>query len=146
MLTFFILPAVRLLFQRSDTAVRLQAFAATSMADNPAVKDYHGERLKRWASLWFGLSIEPHSHTTLLGLFRVQKLPRLNGISTVVPETLDLAFKLRRTGLRVEVLCLNNLNFKFFSYIPLHSQKLHLPPDLGDTVSRGDDTATSAGV
>lgn len=41
--------------------------------------------------------------SSLAGLFRVCKLPRLNGLTTVVPETLDLAFKLRRTGFRIEV-------------------------------------------
>jgi len=50
------------------------------------------------------------------GLFRLSKLPHLNSLSAFQPETLDLAFFLKRKRLVVE--------------------QLHLPPDLGE----GDDT------
>lgn len=50
------------------------------------------------------------------GLFRLSKLPHLNSLNAFQPETLDLAFFLKRKRLVVE--------------------QLHLPPDLGE----GDDT------
>lgn len=50
------------------------------------------------------------------GLFRLSKLPCLNSLSSFQPETLDLAFYLKRKRLVVE--------------------QLHLPPDLGEN----DDT------
>jgi len=50
------------------------------------------------------------------GLFRLSKLPHLNSLSAFQPETLDLAFFLKRKRLVVE--------------------QLHLPPDLGE----GDDS------
>jgi elongator complex protein 4 len=50
------------------------------------------------------------------GLFRLSKLPCLNSLSSFQPETLDLAFYLKRKRLVVE--------------------QLHLPPDLGE----GDET------
>lgn len=50
------------------------------------------------------------------GLFLVHKIPRLNSLISDVSDTKDLAFKLKR---------------KMFSI-----ERLHLPPDLSDTVSR----------
>ncbi|KAM3919991.1 elongator complex protein 4 isoform 2-T2 [Leptodactylus fuscus] len=50
------------------------------------------------------------------GLFLVHKIPRLNSLISEVSDTKDLAFKLKR---------------KMFSI-----ERLHLPPDLSDTVSR----------
>ncbi|XP_040265450.1 elongator complex protein 4 isoform X2 [Bufo bufo] len=50
------------------------------------------------------------------GLFLVHKIPRLNSLISEGPDTKDLAFKLKR---------------KMFSL-----ERLHLPPDLSDTVSR----------
>ncbi len=46
------------------------------------------------------------------GLFRISKLPHLNSINSFQPETLDLAFYLKRKRLVVE--------------------QLHLPPELGE--------------
>ncbi|XP_071974682.1 elongator complex protein 4 isoform X4 [Engystomops pustulosus] len=50
------------------------------------------------------------------GLFLVHQIPRLNSLISDVSDTKDLAFKLKR---------------KMFSI-----ERLHLPPDLSDTVSR----------
>ncbi|KAG9475760.1 hypothetical protein GDO78_003921 [Eleutherodactylus coqui] len=50
------------------------------------------------------------------GLFLVHKIPRLNSLISDASDTKDLAFKLKR---------------KMFSI-----ERLHLPPDLSDTVSR----------
>ena len=50
------------------------------------------------------------------GLFRIHKLARVNALSYAMPETFDLAFKLRRKAFVIE--------------------KLHLPPDLSEDVSR----------
>jgi elongator complex protein 4 len=44
------------------------------------------------------------------GLFRIHKLPRLNTLNSYLPETLDLAFYIKRKRLIVEM--------------------LHLPPDI----------------
>jgi elongator complex protein 4 len=57
------------------------------------------------------------THTQYDGLFRIAKLPRLNSLNPCfVPETLDLAFYMKKKRLIVE--------------------QLHLPPDLGEN----DDT------
>lgn len=53
------------------------------------------------------------------GLFQLVKLPRLNSLIRFNPSTYDLAFKLRRKRFTVE--------------------KLHLPPDLAETVEREQD-------
>ncbi|XP_075044136.1 elongator complex protein 4 isoform X2 [Mixophyes fleayi] len=60
------------------------------------------------------------------GLLHVYKIPRLNTLTADVSDTKDLAFKLKR---------------KIFSI-----ERLHLPPDLSDTVSRSSkqDLAGSA--
>ena len=46
------------------------------------------------------------THAT--GLFHLVKLPRLNSLSSHLPETLDLAFKLRRRKFSIEVAKINN--------------------------------------
>ena len=38
-----------------------------------------------------------------IGLFHLVKLPRLNSLTSHLPETLDLAFKLRRKKFSIEV-------------------------------------------
>ena len=73
-----------------DTVVRLESFAGSEKETNPTFKDYHG-------------------------LFHIVRLPRLNSLTCYMPETLDLAFKLRRRKFVIE--------------------KLHLPPDVGETTS-----------
>ncbi|XP_052832796.1 elongator complex protein 4 [Octopus bimaculoides] len=52
------------------------------------------------------------------GLFHVKQLPKLNAIRCQMPDTTDWAFKLRRKKFVIE--------------------KLHLPPDLSETVSRSE--------
>ncbi|CAI9740666.1 complex 4-like [Octopus vulgaris] len=52
------------------------------------------------------------------GLFHVKQLPKLNAIKCQMPDTTDWAFKLRRKKFVIE--------------------KLHLPPDLSETVSRSE--------
>ncbi|XP_022105745.1 elongator complex protein 4-like [Acanthaster planci] len=74
-----------------DTAVRLESFAGSDKEKNPVYKEYHG-------------------------LFHIKQLPRLNSLSGHMPDTTDLAFKLKRKKLTIE--------------------KLHLPPELSETVSR----------
>lgn len=39
----------------------------------------------------------------LIGLFHVLRLPRLNSLKCQVPETFDLAFKLKRKKFTIEV-------------------------------------------
>jgi elongator complex protein 4 len=75
----------------SDTAVRLEAFAGTPNENSSVLKDYHG-------------------------FVHVLKLPRLNTLTCFYPDTLDLAFKLRRKKFVIE--------------------RIHLPPDMSETVSR----------
>ncbi|XP_072128918.1 elongator complex protein 4 isoform X3 [Mobula birostris] len=75
----------------SDTVIGLESFNASERETNPIYKDYHG-------------------------LFHVRQLPRLNCLISDVPDTKDLAFKLKRKLFTIE--------------------RLHLPPDLSDTVSR----------
>lgn len=55
------------------------------------------------------------------GLLHIRKLPRLNSLQHPIPEAFDLGFKLRRKTFVIE--------------------KLHLPPELSETVSRGDEDA-----
>lgn len=59
------------------------------------------------------------------GLFRISKLPRLNTLNAYLPETLDLAFYIKRKRLIVEI--------------------LHLPPDIteDDSEKKGR-TSTAA--
>uniref|UniRef100_A0A673GN21 Elongator complex protein 4 n=1 Tax=Sinocyclocheilus rhinocerous TaxID=307959 RepID=A0A673GN21_9TELE len=83
----------------SDTAIALESFKG-SEETNPLYKDYHG-------------------------LLHVRQLPRLNCLSCEVPDTKDLAFKLKRKQFTIE--------------------RLHLPPDLSETVSRVSKTELAAG-
>ncbi|XP_072047383.1 elongator complex protein 4-like [Amphiura filiformis] len=82
---------VRRLERLCDTAVQLESFAGSDQEKNPAYKEYHG-------------------------LFHIKQLPRLNSLTCHMPDSLDLAFKLKRKKLTIE--------------------KLHLPPDLSETMSR----------
>eukprot|EP00041_Stephanoeca_diplocostata_P017243 m.343894 g.343894 ORF g.343894 m.343894 type:complete len:429 (+) comp20637_c0_seq2:94-1380(+) len=75
----------------SDTAVELEGFAGAANEASAALREYHG-------------------------FFRILKLPRINSLSCFLPDTLDLAFKLKRRKFVIE--------------------KLHLPPDMSETVSR----------
>lgn len=66
-------------------------------------------------------------HTQYDGLFRLNKLPRLNSMTQCfMPETLDLAFFMKRKRLVVE--------------------QIHLPPDLGDEDEAKGRTSTSATI
>jgi len=73
----------------ADCAVKLKSFAGEKK--NPLFKQYHG-------------------------LFKIKKLPCLNSLTPYVPQTLDLAFELKRTKFVIEY--------------------LHLPPDIGENASR----------
>ncbi|RMX46083.1 hypothetical protein pdam_00009380 [Pocillopora damicornis] len=74
-----------------DTVVKLESFAGSDNETNPVYKDYHG-------------------------LFHIVRLPRLNSLVCHVPDSFDLAFKLRRKKMTIE--------------------KLHLPPELSETANR----------
>jgi len=81
--------------QCCDTVLRLESFAGVeSKETNPAYKEYHG-------------------------LFHIVKLPRLNSLTCHMPDTLDLAFKLKRKKFMIE--------------------RLHLPPELSETASRSQE-------
>ena len=62
------------------------------------------------------------------GLFHIYKLPRLNTLNSFLPETLDLAFYVKRKRLIVEI--------------------LHLPPDIteDDTEKKGRTSTACASV
>lgn len=62
----------------SDTCVRLESFAGSDKETHPLFKDYHG-------------------------LFHVTKLSAINTIMCHIPESIDLAFKLRRKKFLIEV-------------------------------------------
>ncbi|XP_006818457.1 elongator complex protein 4-like [Saccoglossus kowalevskii] len=83
----------------TDTTVKLESFAGSEKEKYPVYKDYHG-------------------------LFTIHKLPRLNSLTCHVPDSMDLAFKLKRKKLTIE--------------------KLHLPPDLSETVSRSQGESACA--
>uniref|UniRef100_A0A8C1I6B6 Elongator complex protein 4 n=1 Tax=Cyprinus carpio TaxID=7962 RepID=A0A8C1I6B6_CYPCA len=61
----------------SDTAIALESFRGSEKETNPLYKDYHG-------------------------LLHVCQLPRLNCLSSEVPDTKDLAFKLKRKQFTIE--------------------------------------------
>ncbi|XP_038113671.1 elongator complex protein 4 [Culex quinquefasciatus] len=75
------------LLDQTDFCVRLESFAGSDRETNPAFKEYHG-------------------------LLDIGKISALNSLAAFVPETRDLAFKLRRRKFVIE--------------------KLHLPPELGE--------------
>ena len=77
-----------------DTVVHVDSFVGSDREKNPAYKEYHG-------------------------LFNIKKLPTLNSIVCHMPESFDLAFKLRRKKLTIE--------------------KLHLPPELSETANRSQE-------
>ncbi|KAJ8299564.1 hypothetical protein KUTeg_023624 [Tegillarca granosa] len=74
-----------------DTVVELESFAGSDRETNPIFKEYHG-------------------------LFHIVQLPCLNSLHCHMPDTLDLAFKLRRKKFTIE--------------------QLHLPPELSENASR----------
>jgi len=51
-----------------------------------------------------------------LGMFEIHKLPCVNSMTSIIPESFDLAFELKRTKFVIEC--------------------FHLPPDMSETVSR----------
>ncbi|XP_064400311.1 elongator complex protein 4-like [Halichondria panicea] len=82
----------------SDAVIHLESFAGSEKEQNPLYRDYHG-------------------------LFHLRKIPRLNSLVGHFPETMDLAFKLKKKKFLIE--------------------KLHLPPELSETASRSqEDTKT----
>ncbi|XP_030650258.1 elongator complex protein 4 [Chanos chanos] len=84
----------------SDTAIALESFRGSERETNPLYKDYHG-------------------------LLHVRQVPHLNCLVCEVPDTKDLAFKLKRKQFTIE--------------------RLHLPPDLSETVSRVSKVELAAG-
>ncbi|XP_028812617.1 elongator complex protein 4 [Denticeps clupeoides] len=84
----------------SDTAIALESFRGSDRETNPLYKDYHG-------------------------LLHVRQVPHLNCLVCEVPDSKDLAFKLKRKQFTIE--------------------RLHLPPDLSDTVSRVSKVDLAAG-
>ncbi|XP_034239962.1 elongator complex protein 4 [Thrips palmi] len=92
-------PAIqRLCEYQSDMALKFESFAGSSYETNPVFKEYHG-------------------------LLHVRKLGPINTLATPVPESLDLAFKLRRRKFVIE--------------------KLHLPPELQESAQREQDDILS---
>ncbi|KAE8750173.1 hypothetical protein FOCC_FOCC002979 [Frankliniella occidentalis] len=85
---------IKLCEYQSDMALRLESFAGSSYETNPVFKEYHG-------------------------LLHIRKLGPVNTLATHVPESLDLAFKLRRRKFVIE--------------------KLHLPPELQESAQREQD-------
>lgn len=85
---------IRRLERLCDTVVEVDSFVGSDKEKNPAYKDYHG-------------------------LFNIKQLPCLNSLICNMPESLDLAFKLRRKKFTIE--------------------KLHLPPDLSETANRSQE-------
>lgn len=85
---------IRKIERLCDTVVEVDSFVGSDKEKNPAYKDYHG-------------------------LFNIKQLPCLNSLVCTMPESLDLAFKLRRKKFCIE--------------------KLHLPPDLSETASRSQE-------
>ena len=89
---------------------------------------------------------------TPTGLFHLIKLPKLNSLTCHLPDTLSLAFKLKRKKFTIEVMwwCHNRggdvitivINTNIWSciiitsFFPSTLQKLHLPPDLSGTANR----------
>lgn len=71
-----------------DTSIEIESFAASDRETNPVFKDYHG-------------------------LLHIRTLTALDTLAAYCPETLDLAFKLKRKRFVIE--------------------KLHLPPELGES-------------
>lgn len=70
-----------------DISMEIESFAASDKETNPVFKDYHG-------------------------LLHIKKLSAVDTLAAFCPETLDLAFKLKRKRFVIE--------------------KLHLPPELGE--------------
>lgn len=82
---------VRRLERLCDAAVKIESFAGSEKETNPIFQDYHG-------------------------LLHIKRLPRLNSLTVSTPDSMDLAFKLKRKKLTIE--------------------KLHLPPEFSDSASR----------
>ena len=83
----------------------------------------------------------------LTGLFHLVKLPRINTLIAHYPETLDLTFKLKRKRFIIEVCYQLSILFpRQFVYFCINNscQKLHLPPELSDTVSRPQEDTVKA--
>lgn len=74
-----------------DCVIRLESFAGSDKEHSPLYKEYHG-------------------------LFHLIKLAKVNSLTCHLPDTLSLAFKLKRKKFTIE--------------------KLHLPPDLSTTANR----------
>ncbi|XP_070329323.1 elongator complex protein 4 isoform X2 [Odocoileus virginianus] len=113
----------------SDTVVGLESFIGSEKETNPLYKDYHG-------------------------LIHIRQIPRLNNLIYDISDVKDLAFKLKKKLFTIEgILSTQELNphllqllYCKWILLPLSHQRLHLPPDLSDTVSRSSkqDLAESA--
>ncbi|XP_067000679.1 elongator complex protein 4 [Anabrus simplex] len=88
------MPMLKKCIHLCDTAVKLESFSGSDKETNPVFRDYHG-------------------------LFHINKLSAINTLACHVPDSFDLAFKLRRRKFVIE--------------------KLHLPPELQETTQREQD-------
>ncbi|XP_067633439.1 elongator complex protein 4 [Eurosta solidaginis] len=84
-----------------DYAIELESFAGSERETNPVFKDYNG-------------------------LLHLHKITAVNTLTAYVPETSDLAFKLRRKKFVIE--------------------KLHLPPELKETETESKPTLSCSGA
>ena len=88
----------------SDAVVCLESFVGSDKEQNPLYRDYHGNLYCSHTSHPY-LQLAYCTHITLfaLGLFHLHKLPQLNSLVCHLPETLDLAFKLKKKKFLIEV-------------------------------------------
>ena len=96
---------MRRLERLCDAAVRVESFAGSEKEQNPLYKEYHGKHW--WTSHIIIVVLLSKCYAfvahVFIGLFHLVKLPRLNSLASYLPETLDLAFKLRRKKFSIEV-------------------------------------------
>lgn len=83
-----------------DISIEIESFAASDKETNPVFKDYHG-------------------------LLHIRKLTAVDTLAAFCPDTLDLAFKLKRKRFVIE--------------------KLHLPPELGEAADGGTKVSPTMG-
>ncbi len=120
-----------------DTVLNLESFTGSDKEKNPAFKEYHGERkrgerrknkgqtfddssvlflrasrLSLRIPILFGFVVLKSNCKTdgsVAGLFHIVKLPRLNSLQCHMPDTVDLAFKLKRKKFMIEVRVTRNV-------------------------------------
>jgi hypothetical protein len=95
--------ALARLRQLADAVIGLDSFAGTPYAEDAALKEYDGA-VFRLSPEPIGLAMAAHPLWLAgPGFVRVEALPRLNTLLHTVPETFDLAFKMKRKGFLIEV-------------------------------------------